>query len=45
LDLATEVPPVVLADLLGMYPNTAVRWVQAAGGEWASYAAVRARLQ
>lgn len=43
LDLATEVPPVVLADLLGMYPNTAVRWVQAAGGEWANYAAIRAR--
>lgn len=43
LELATDVLPVVLMDLLDMYPNTAVPWAQAPGGEWASYAAVRAR--
>lgn len=43
LDLAAELAPVVLADLLGMQPRTAVRWVQAANGDWSAYAAARAR--
>lgn len=43
LDLAGELPPVVLADLIGLYPNTAVRWVQAARGDWAAYAAAKAK--
>lgn len=43
LDLAAELPPVVLADLIGLYPNTAVRWVQAARGDWTAYAAAKAK--
>ncbi|MEW6474300.1 MAG: hypothetical protein AB1679_18770 [Actinomycetota bacterium] len=43
LDFASEVPPVVLADLLGLHPNTAVRWVQNARGDWAAYAAAKAQ--
>lgn len=43
LDLGAELAPAFLADLLGMHPNTAVRWVRAAGGDWAGYAAARAR--
>jgi hypothetical protein len=36
--LAAEVPAVVLAELLGIAIQTAVRWVHAAGGDWANYA-------
>jgi len=43
LDLGAELAPAFLADLLGMHPGTAVRWVRAAGGDWAGYAAARAR--
>lgn len=41
LGLAAELPAAFLADLLGISPGTAVRWSQAAGGEWAGYAAAR----
>lgn len=44
LDLATEIPPAILADLIGLYPATAARWTHAAGGEWAHYAAERTRI-
>lgn len=43
LDFASELPPVVLADLLGLHTNTAVRWVQAAQGDWTAYAAAKAQ--
>lgn len=44
LDLAAEgLSPSFLADLLGMHPGTAVKWVHAAGGDWTGYAAERAR--
>lgn len=43
LDLATEVPAAILADLVGLYPSTATRWTRNAGGDWAGYAAVKAR--
>jgi hypothetical protein len=43
LQLAAEVPAAVLADLLGLNPSTATRWVQLAGGNWTRYAAERAR--
>lgn len=42
LQLAAELPPVVLADLLGLHRNTAVGWARAAGGDWTRYAATRA---
>jgi hypothetical protein len=43
LQLAAEVPPTVLADLLGLHPYTTVGWVKAAGGDWNRYAADRSR--
>lgn len=43
MQLAAELPSVVLADMLGLAPGTAVHWVRAAGGDWARYAAERAR--
>ena len=42
LQLAAELPPTVIADLLGIHPNTAVKWTKAAGGDWSRYAASRA---
>jgi hypothetical protein len=29
--------------MVGLYPNTAVRWVRAASGDWMSYAATKAQ--
>lgn len=40
LQLAAQLPAPVLADLLGLHPNTAVEWVRAARGDWSAYAAV-----
>lgn len=42
LELAGELPATVIADMLGLNPGTAVRWIHAAGGDWTSYAAERA---
>jgi hypothetical protein len=42
-DLAAQLPAAVLADLLNLHPNTAVRWTQHAGGTWNTYAAQLAR--
>ena len=42
LQLATEVPPAVLADLLGLHIGTAIHWANEAGGDWTNYAAIRA---
>jgi len=39
LDLAAQLPAAVLADLLGLAPGTAVRWMRHAGGDWSGYAA------
>lgn len=43
LDLATQVPAAVLADLLGLTPHTAIRWTQHAAGHWTTYAAHRTK--
>jgi len=43
LDLAAQLPPAVLADLLHLAPGTAVRWTRQAGGDWSRYAADLAR--
>ena len=43
LDLAAELPPAVLGDMIGLFPSTAVRWVHAAGGDWTTYVAERTR--
>jgi len=44
MQLGAELPAVLLADLLGISTKTAVHWVRAAGGDWANYAAERARI-
>lgn len=41
LQLAGEVPAVVLADLLSISVNTAVKWVRVASGDWSADAAER----
>jgi hypothetical protein len=41
IDLATQLPAAFLRDLLGLSATTAVRWTQAAAGDWAGYAALR----
>lgn len=40
LSLAGTLPPSILADLLGYCDDTANAWRQAAGGDWARYAAL-----
>jgi hypothetical protein len=42
LQLAAQIPAVVLAETLGIAITTAVHWVHAAGGDWANYAAITA---
>lgn len=39
--LATELPPAVLADLLGLHHVTAVRWADLARRDWHAYLATR----
>lgn len=43
LTLARDVPPIVLADLLGLDVGTVERWRQLAGGRWANYTGWRSR--
>ena len=38
-DLAAHLPAAILARVLNLSPNTAVRWVRVAGGDWTTYAA------
>lgn len=40
--LAADLPAAILAGLLGMHVNTAVRWVTYARRDWAGYLAARA---
>jgi hypothetical protein len=37
-----DVPGPILADLTGMHPNTALRWVAHARRDWTEYLAARA---
>ena len=41
LQLAGELPPTVVADLLGLRPKTAIAWGQLSGRPWAAYPALR----
>jgi hypothetical protein len=43
--LASDLPAAILADLLGLHVNTAVRWVTYARRDWADYLALRAADQ
>lgn len=40
--LAADLPAAILADLLGLHVNTAVRWVTYARRDWTDYLAARA---
>jgi hypothetical protein len=40
--LAADLPAAILADLLGMHVNTAVRWVTYTRRDWTDYLAARA---
>jgi hypothetical protein len=42
VQLAAEIPPALLAGILGIHPTTAVKWTKLAGGDWTRYAAARA---
>lgn len=41
LQLASEIPAAVLADMLNLAPSTAAKWVEWAGGNWTGYVAAR----
>ncbi|WNV75269.1 hypothetical protein [Geodermatophilus sp. DSM 44513] len=41
LDLAARMPVPILAELLGLSPNTATRWATLAARDWSQYAAMR----
>lgn len=43
MELAAEIPAVVLSKLLGISPSTATRWTEYAGAPAAGYAANLAR--
>jgi hypothetical protein len=43
--LAAQLPAAVLADILGLQPGTAVRWMHEAGADWNRYAADLARTR
>jgi hypothetical protein len=40
-ELAIEIPPAVLAELVGITPGTAARWAAITGANWAAYAPSR----
>ncbi|WP_128429345.1 hypothetical protein [Streptomyces cyaneus] len=40
-DALVALPPMVIADLLGIHPKTAERWATLAGGNWSDYLAAR----
>ncbi|WP_157103900.1 hypothetical protein [Nocardia harenae] len=39
--LSTELPPAIVASVLGLRPSTAVRWAGEAGGNWTNYVSDR----
>lgn len=39
--LAVEIPPAILAELVGVTPSTAARWAAITGSNWAAYATSR----
>ncbi|MGH3548595.1 MAG: hypothetical protein ACRDQU_10905 [Pseudonocardiaceae bacterium] len=45
IDLATQLPAAVLANLVNLHPTTAVKWTHQAGGDWTRYAAELARTR
>jgi len=43
IQLGSEVPALVMADLLNLHPSTAFRWTAISGGNWTDYAGDRVR--
>ncbi|MEV2215013.1 hypothetical protein AB0H86_26835 [Streptomyces sp. NPDC050997] len=41
MEALVDLPPMVIADLLGIHPKTAERWATLAGGNWSDYLAAR----
>lgn len=41
MDALVDLPPMVIADLLGIHPKTAERWATLAGGNWSDYLTAR----
>lgn len=41
MEALADLPPVVIADLIGIHPGTATRWARFAGDSWADYLAAR----
>ncbi|MFE2490004.1 hypothetical protein ACFXI6_50575 [Streptomyces mirabilis] len=41
MDALVDLPPMVIADLLGIHPKAAERWATLAGGNWSEYLAAR----
>lgn len=41
IEPASQVRAAVIADMLGLHPNSATRWVELAGAKWTNYAAER----
>ncbi|WP_406487945.1 hypothetical protein [Streptomyces phaeochromogenes] len=41
MDASVDLPPMVIADLLGIHPETAERWATLAGGNRSDYLAAR----
>ncbi|MGY3064442.1 hypothetical protein ACVWZD_008764 [Streptomyces sp. TE3672] len=37
MDSLADLPPMVIADLLGIHPKTAERWATLAGENWSEY--------
>ncbi len=37
--LASEIPPAILANAIGINARTATQWATTTGGDWAAYAA------
>jgi hypothetical protein len=44
MDALVDLPPMVIADLLGIHPKTAEPWATLAGGNWSEYLAARRAL-
>ncbi|WP_424864049.1 XRE family transcriptional regulator [Streptomyces sp. MMS24-I29] len=41
IEAVTNLPPIVVADLFGMHPNTAQRWANYAKDDWSAYLSAR----
>ncbi|MCX4804710.1 hypothetical protein OG594_24360 [Streptomyces sp. NBC_01214] len=41
IEAATDLPPIVIADLFGLHPSTANRWARYANDSWSHYLAAR----